>query len=97
MKDALSLVTAIILLTWLSRELPHPAFFPFLSKKLNETLDKNHYSGEWRALYGAIASYQNDEAVKLLSIPFTKVKYDDIRSYRWILCSAAIHIYFTSL
>jgi mRNA-degrading endonuclease RelE of RelBE toxin-antitoxin system len=78
-------------------EFPHPVFFPFLSKKLNETLDKNHYSGEWRALYGAIASYQNDEAVKLLSVPFTKVKYDDIRSYHLDFVYTAIQVFYSPL
>jgi hypothetical protein len=60
---------------------PHPMLFPFLKKNLQETLEKNHVSTEWRELYKAIASYKNDTAYKLLQVPFTEVKHKDIRKY----------------
>ncbi|MHA4847802.1 hypothetical protein ACX0G7_26790 [Flavitalea antarctica] len=78
-------------------EFPHPAFFSFLSNELNETLDNNRYSPEWRALYRAIASYQNDDAVRLLSVPFTKVKYENIRRYHLDFVYEAIQVYYSPL
>jgi len=60
---------------------PDSRFLPFLEKRLNETLDNDHYSNEWRELYKAIASYKNEKALELLTIPFTKVKHQDIKKY----------------
>ncbi len=60
---------------------PNPVFFLFLEKNLYKTLDDTHYGSDWRELYGAIASYKNEKAVKLLEIPFTQVKDQDIRGY----------------
>jgi len=60
---------------------PHPDFMPLLEKNLNKTLDKPHYSSEWRGLYKAIASYKNEKAVDLLKVPFTKVEHLHIKGY----------------
>ena len=60
---------------------PDPIFLPFLEKKLNETLDNDRYDGEWLQLYTAIASYKNQKSLELLTIPFTKVKHQDIKKY----------------
>ena len=60
---------------------PHPSFFPLLEANLAKTLDNTHYSNEWRQLYKAIASYQNEEAVKLLKIPFENVVHYNMRKY----------------
>jgi hypothetical protein len=60
---------------------PDPHFFPFLEKKLNETLDNDHFSNEWVEMYAAIAAYKNKQAVELLKIPFTKVQHQNIKEY----------------
>ena len=62
-------------------EFPHPDFFPLLEKNLKQTFNDDHYSTEWRELYKAIASYKNNKAVELLTIPFTQVKHENIREY----------------
>ena len=62
-------------------EFPHPDFFPLLEKNLKQTLNDDHFSTEWRELYKAIASYENNKAVELLTIPFTQVKHENIREY----------------
>lgn len=62
-------------------EFPHSVFFSLLKENLQETLDDTHYDTEWRELYKAIASYRNDNALKLLQVPFTQVKHKDIRKY----------------
>ena len=62
-------------------EFPHPDFFPLLKHNLEQTLNDDHYSTEWRELYKAIASYKNEEALELLTIPFTQVKHEEIREY----------------
>jgi hypothetical protein len=63
------------------RYFPHPDFFPLLEKNLQLTLDKTHFSSEWRQLYSAIAVYKNRSAYDLLEVPFTQVKHKDIRKY----------------
>ena len=60
---------------------PDPAFFPMLEGSLGKTLDKTHYSNEWRELYNAIAAYQNENAVRLLTIPFTGILHQDFQVY----------------
>jgi hypothetical protein len=62
-------------------QFPHPIFFPILRKSLQETLNKKHYSGEWRELYKSIASFKNQDAIALLEVPFTEVKHKHIRKY----------------
>ena len=62
-------------------EFPHPDFFPLLERNLKQTLSDDHFSTEWRELYKAIASYENNKAVELLTIPFTQVKHENIREY----------------
>lgn len=62
-------------------EFPHPDFFPLLEQNLKQTLNDDHFSTEWRELYKAIASYKNNKAVELLTIPFTQVKHENIREY----------------
>lgn len=62
-------------------EFPRLEFIPLLESNLRKTLDKTHFSGEWRELYKAIASYKNEKALELLEIPFTKVQHQDIKKY----------------
>lgn len=62
-------------------EFPHPDFFPLLEQNLKQTLSDDHFSNEWRELYKAIASYKNNKAVELLTIPFTQVKHENIKEY----------------
>ena len=62
-------------------EFPNQAFIPLLEENLINTLDDTHYSTEWRALYKAIASYKNEKAVSLLTIPFHKVQHKNIKKY----------------
>lgn len=74
-------------------QFPHPDFFPFLKKELFKTLDKDRSSNSWSYLYQAIAAYQNEEAVKLLEIPFTKVKHDNIKEYHLNFIMEALRIH----
>ena len=60
---------------------PDARFIPFLEKNLYQTLDNDHYSGEWLELYTAIASYKNQKALELLKVPFTRVQYQNIKQY----------------
>ncbi len=60
---------------------PHPDLFPLLENNLQQTLDKTHFSNEWRQLYKAIAVYRSRRAYDLLEVPFTQVKHGDIRKY----------------
>ncbi|TPG42131.1 hypothetical protein [Flavobacterium pectinovorum] len=60
---------------------PDVRFLPLLEKNLNNTLDEDYFSQEWRELYLAIASYKSQKSLELLSIPFTKVKNKDIKKY----------------
>ncbi|MCR4032328.1 MULTISPECIES: hypothetical protein [Flavobacterium] len=60
---------------------PDPHFFPFLEKRLYETLDNDHFSNEWLEMYDAIAAYKNADALELLKIPFTKVQHQNIKEY----------------
>ncbi|WP_131725846.1 hypothetical protein [Flavobacterium sp. Root420] len=60
---------------------PDLRFIPFLEKNLYQTLDNDHFSGEWLELYTAIASYKNQKAVELLKVPFTKVQHQNIKEY----------------
>lgn len=60
---------------------PDPKFFPLLENNLNQTLDNDHFNYDWKELYKAIATYKNTEALKLLTIPFTKVKHQNIKKY----------------
>ncbi len=60
---------------------PEKEFMPFLNDRILETLDKKSYHNEWRELYSAIVNYKNQEAVKLLNIPFTEVQHNNIRKY----------------
>lgn len=60
---------------------PDSHFFPFLEKRLYETLDNDHFSNEWLELYSAIAAYKNQKALELLKVPFTKVKHQNIKEY----------------
>jgi hypothetical protein len=62
-------------------EFPNNAFLPLLRKSLYEAIEKNTWSTEWRELYKAIASFKNDTALQLLKIPFTQVKYQNIKQY----------------
>lgn len=68
---------------------PNPKFLPFLKVQLENTLDHDHYSGEWAELYKAITIYKNEESFKLLTIPFTKVEHKHIRKYHleFIYCA----------
>jgi hypothetical protein len=78
-------------------EFPHSSFLPLLRKSLYETLDHTHYSTEWSALYGAIASYKNDTALQLLKIPFTEVKHQYIRQYHINFIFGAIQSFYSSI
>ena len=60
---------------------PDSHFFPFLEKRLYETLDNDHFSNEWFELYSAIAAYKNQKSLDLLKVPFTKVKHQNIKEY----------------
>jgi len=60
---------------------PDSHFFPFLEKRLYETLDNDHFSNEWLELYTAIAAYKNEKSLALLTVPFTKVKHQNIKRY----------------
>ncbi|MFB9076829.1 hypothetical protein ACFFWB_05310 [Flavobacterium procerum] len=60
---------------------PDSKFFPLLEKNLMQTLDNDHFDYDWRELYKAIATYKNTKAVDLLTIPFTKVKHQNIKKY----------------
>ncbi len=62
-------------------EFPHPNFLSLLEQNLKQTLNDDHFSTEWRELYKAIASYKNNKAVELLTIPLTQVKHENIREY----------------
>lgn len=62
-------------------EFPHPRFLPLLKNNLEKTLDKTHYSNEWKGLYKAIVRYKNEYAVAMLQVPFTKVKHENIKGY----------------
>jgi hypothetical protein len=63
------------------QEFPSLDFIPLLEENLYKTLDKTHFSNEWRELYKAIASYKNEKSVELLKIPFTQVQPENIRKY----------------
>lgn len=71
-------------------QFPHPDFMPLLRKNLLQTLGDSHYDNEWSALYGAIATYKSPEALELLEVPFTKVKYPEIRTYHIGFVFAAV-------
>jgi len=60
---------------------PDSHFFPFLEKRLYETLDNDHFSNEWLELYTAIAAYKSEKSLALLTVPFTKVKHQNIKRY----------------
>lgn len=63
-------------------QFPDEAFFPFLVGSLNTAMrDKGGWRTEWRPLYAAIASFRNDEALRLLRLPFTQVSKANIRDY----------------
>lgn len=61
-------------------EFPAPEFIPLLGSNLEAALKDTHWSGEWRELYNAIASYRDQKAIELLRKPFTKVKHENIRT-----------------
>ncbi len=71
-------------------EYPDSQFMPLLRANLMQTFSNSHYDGEWGALYRAIAAYKSPEALELLRIPFTKVKYPDIRVYHMQFVFAAV-------
>lgn len=60
---------------------PRKEFLPFLETRLKETLDESHFSYEWKEMYSAIAVYKDKKALELLNIPFTKIKYNNIKKY----------------
>jgi len=60
---------------------PDSHFFPFLEKRLYETLDNDHFSNEWLEMYVAIATYKNQKSLDLLKVPFTKVQHKNIREF----------------
>lgn len=60
---------------------PNQKFIPLLEENLKKTLDNDHFSGEWRELYKAIAKYKNEKSRELLYIPFTKILHQDIKKY----------------
>ncbi len=62
-------------------EFPKIEFLPLLEENLKKTLDKTHFSNEWRELYRTIASYKNIKALELLKIPFTEVQHHNIKKY----------------
>jgi hypothetical protein len=78
-------------------EFPHPLFLPFLKESLYETLNDTHYGTEWGQLYNAIASYKNDTALRLLQVPFTQVKHQEIREYYMQYLFHAVQSFYTSL
>jgi hypothetical protein len=71
-------------------EFPRLDFMPLLKRNLLQTLGDSHYDNEWSALYRAIAAYKNAESIELLKVPFTRVKYPDIRTYHIGFVFAAI-------
>ncbi|MCF1715977.1 hypothetical protein L0U88_15155 [Flavihumibacter sp. RY-1] len=78
-------------------EFPHPDFFPFLENKLMLTLNDEHYSMEWRELYKAIASYKSNNALELLTIPFTQVKHENIKEYHIDFIFLAVQDFYTPI
>jgi hypothetical protein len=62
-------------------EFPRLEFLPLLEKNLMKTLDKEHFSNEWRELYRTIASYKSKKALELLKVPFTQVQFQNIKKY----------------
>jgi hypothetical protein len=62
-------------------EFPRLEFLQLLEENLKKTLDKTHYSNEWRELYRTIASFKNIKALELLKIPFTNVQHQNIKKY----------------
>ena len=60
---------------------PEIEFIPFLSDRIQETLDEKGFDSEWRELYSAIVTYKNQQALDLLIIPFSKVQHEDIKKY----------------
>lgn len=76
-------------------EFPHTAFLPLLEKSLYEAIDKGSWSTEWREMYKAIASFRNDTALHLLKIPFTQVKYQNIRQYHIDFIFGAVQEFYT--
>lgn len=60
---------------------PEKEFIPFLSDRVQETLDEKGFDYEWRELYSAIVIYKNQQALNLLNIPFSKVQHEDIKKY----------------
>lgn len=63
------------------QQFPRTEYIPLLKSNLDKTLDNTHFSTEWRELYGAIASFKNEEALELLNIPFTQVQHKHIKKY----------------
>lgn len=61
-------------------EFPHPAFFPFLAKNYLETIETAKWDYGDRILYEAIASYKNEDALKLFERSLEK--NDKSRAYR---------------
>lgn len=69
---------------------PDPRFSPLLEKNLNSILDNDNVSQEWSELYKAIAIYKNEKSLESLTIPFTKVKNQDIKKYHISFVNNAI-------
>lgn len=76
-------------------QFPDTAFLPLLKKSLYGTIDDDHWSTEWRELYKAIACFRNDMALHLLKIPFTQIKYQNIRQYHIDFIFGAIQEFYT--
>ena len=64
------------------QEFPHEDFIPLLEQDLIKILDKTAHSiALWKQLYKAIATFKNQKAVELLSVPFKQVRHKDMREY----------------
>ncbi len=72
---------------------PHLKFLPLLEINLKDSLEYRLFRSEGRNLYKAIAQYKNQKALKLLKIPFTRIKDKSIRPYHLDYLYEAISIY----
>ncbi|UCE07408.1 MAG: hypothetical protein JSW07_05085 [bacterium] len=60
---------------------PHQDFIPFLERNLKDAMGKTGWRNEYYELYNAIARYQNEDAKRLLEIPFREIKHDNSKTY----------------
>ena len=69
---------------------PHQDFIPFLEKNLRDAMETSGWRNEYYELYNAIARYQNEDAKRLLEIPFREIKHDNSKTYHMSFIFLAI-------